>query len=57
VKIDLLPEGEKRILIEGDDEELEGLIETIREALDHGHAEGAMLDDEGVETVTVRCSP
>jgi acylphosphatase len=55
VRIDLLPDGEKRILIEGDEEELEGLVETIQEAIDHGHASGAMLDDEGVENVTVRC--
>jgi hypothetical protein len=55
VKIDLLPQGEKRILIKGDAEELEDLVDTIQEAIDHGHADGAMLDDEGVETLTVRC--
>jgi hypothetical protein len=39
--------------IEGDVEELEGLIETLQEAIEHGCAQAAMLDADGVSEVRV----
>lgn len=43
------------ILIEGDAVELEGLIESIQQAIDLGEGGGLVLTSEGVDELRVRC--
>lgn len=47
------------VLIEGTKAELDGLRETLTDAIhgEMGEAEGALLTDDGVETVTIRRLP
>ena len=56
MKIDLDPAG-GGVLIQGTYNELDGLADTIAVALEDGHAEGNLLTDEGVETVTIQRLP
>jgi hypothetical protein len=42
------------VLIEGDAQELRDLADELKHAAKHGHSEGIILTDDGVETVTIR---
>jgi hypothetical protein len=45
------------ILIEGDEEELEDLADTIREAVATGQGKGQLLDVDAVTQLLVSCKP
>lgn len=46
--------GDEPVIIRGDAEELQDLLETVQEAIDDGQGEGSIITAEGVAPLLVQ---